>query len=589
MKIKQVLAAAMLMLVPFAGALAENEHEPITMMAAVPFRNPSALVDLVHEQYPEINIEFVPYSGYNLSAYMRAQFNSDNMPDIFSTSGAGTGLHNMGDRLMDLAGYGFTDNYNEAQLRDVTSEGAIYLLPMYYNALGIVYNKTLLEEHGWSLPTSFAELEALAPEVEAAGLKLALNMVQFPGYGLQYMFDILDTGYFNTIAGRKWQRDFLRGDATFEGTAGIMADMAQLQKWRDIGMLDADGDILNDTETRKRMAAGEALFLVGGSPDFTGIETEYEFGTMPYLSEDGRSNAYILNVSRYLGLNKHLQDEGNEQKLEDALHVMEIISTEAGMKALNAGYNHNGLLPLKGFVIEEDSLFKPIEAELNAGYTAPYIYSGWENLYGVVGEKMFEFMRGECDAAEVAAFIDENQHLIWNDDEMVYTTVTETLSVEDCVQAVGICFTQAAGADLALVSTNKWYDREGDSALNTRGVACGLYALPTTDEELTAMLPTGWTGDIQTVTFTGKRIRELLAEGYDKFGDGERIFPYHMVAPDGFELDDDTAYTVVICGATKDVLEEGDAQDTGILGLDAARAYFGAKETFGKADIRWEK
>lgn len=47
----------------------DGEHEAITMTAMVPFRNPSHLADLVHEKYPEINIEFIPYSGYNATAY----------------------------------------------------------------------------------------------------------------------------------------------------------------------------------------------------------------------------------------------------------------------------------------------------------------------------------------------------------------------------------------------------------------------------------------------------------------------------------------------------------------------------------------
>ena len=49
----------------------DGEHEAITMTAMVPFRNPSHLADLVHEKYPEINIEFVPYSGYNATAMPR--------------------------------------------------------------------------------------------------------------------------------------------------------------------------------------------------------------------------------------------------------------------------------------------------------------------------------------------------------------------------------------------------------------------------------------------------------------------------------------------------------------------------------------
>ena len=49
----------------------DGEHEAITMTAMVPFRNPSHLADLVHEKYPAINIEFVPYSGYNATAMPR--------------------------------------------------------------------------------------------------------------------------------------------------------------------------------------------------------------------------------------------------------------------------------------------------------------------------------------------------------------------------------------------------------------------------------------------------------------------------------------------------------------------------------------
>lgn len=64
---------------------------------------------------------------------------------------------------------------------------------------------------------------------------------------------------------------------------------------------------------------------------------------------------------------------------------------------------------------------------------------------------------------------------------------------------MGIQFTKASGADVALVSTNKWYQTDEDVAMNTKGVQCPLYAMPITDQELTAMLSTGWTGTIQTV------------------------------------------------------------------------------------------
>lgn len=150
-----------------------------------------------------------------------------------------------------------------------------------------------------------------------------------------------------------------------------------------------------------------------------------------------------------------------------------------------------------------------------------------------VGEKMFSFMKGECDINAVLKTLDDNQYLLRDNSDRVYTTVTEELSVEDCAKLVGIQFTKASGADVALVSTNKWYQTDEDVAMNTKGVQCPLYAMPITDQELTAMLPTGWTGTIQTVTLTGTRVKELAETGYDKFGDGEHLFPYDLIMPDG--------------------------------------------------------
>ena len=571
-----------------SGNVTEGEHEAITMTAMVPFRNPSHLTDLVHEKYPEINIEFIPYSGYNATAFVKEELAVDDMPDIYLGSMYLPSRDHVSDKLIDLSAYSFTDNFTDYRLREVTDNGAIYMLPLYYSCMAITYNKTLLEDNGWELPNSLEELEELAPKVEEAGYDLAISQVQFPGAGFQYLFDILSTGYVNTLDGRKWQNSFLAEEADFQGNAEIMQDLEMVQRWRDIGMLNFNGDPDSDTNTMAKMAEGNTLFMLGTIAQYSEEQTTDEFGYMPFLSEDGNSNAYIANVTKYIGLNKKLEEEGNEQKLEDALHVMEVICTVEGMRSLSINTTSDVLYPLKDFVIPEDSIYKPMEEDLNNGYVAPYIYAGWENMVVTVGNKMFSFMKGECDVQDVAAEIDANQHLLSDNSELVYTTVTEKIEVEDCARLVGACFAKASGADLALVSTNKWYTTDEDKAMNTRGVACPLYAVPITDEEITAMLPTGWTGTIQTVTLTGARIRELAENGFDKFEDGEHLFPYVLVTPDGMTLEDDTTYTVVICGASKEVQEEGNIQDTGIVGLKAMQDYLSQFETLSAKDIVWE-
>lgn len=84
------------------------------------------------------------------------------------------------DKLIDMSGFAFTDKYKENCLNDVITEsGAIYALPSHYQCQGITYNKTLLEKHGWELPQSLDDLRELSEKAQQAGVRLALNELQF--------------------------------------------------------------------------------------------------------------------------------------------------------------------------------------------------------------------------------------------------------------------------------------------------------------------------------------------------------------------------------------------------------------------------
>ena len=165
------VAAATAALTACGGGKAESKtadaHEAVTFMA--PYKEIEAFIEQVHSVYPEVNIEVVPYSGDNTTTCLQNMFAAGDLPDVCTLTYYDPQIDLVSDKLLDLSGYDFTDNYVESRLQDVFDNGAIYLLPSVYNCYGITYNKTLLREHGWELPNSFAELEVLAAKPRKPG------------------------------------------------------------------------------------------------------------------------------------------------------------------------------------------------------------------------------------------------------------------------------------------------------------------------------------------------------------------------------------------------------------------------------------
>ena len=558
----------------------DDTHEVITFMA--PYMEEEAFIEQVHSVYPEVNIEIVPYSGDNTTTCLQNMFEANDLPDICTLTVYDPMTYHVSDKLLDLSGYDFTDNYVESRLQEVSDNGAIYLLPSSYNCYGITYNKTLLREHGWELPNSFAELEALAAEAKEAGVDLCLPQIQYPGYGFQYLCNIADADFLGTLDGKLWQKDYLSGEANVSNTPGMMQAMAYVQKWKDIGMLNDSGDALDDNVTRQRMTEGNTLFLIGGTNGIVESDDNADkFGLMPYLSEDGTQNVFVLKVNRFYGLNKKL--EQNPQKLEDALKVMRVLSTVEGSSALIPAKTLKcSLLPFKD-AKADDTYYADVADVLNAGNTAPFIYSGWENTIVTTGTKMLDFIKGDATMEDVIRQMDEDQDSVVNNTPDTITTVTEELSQENCAMLVGRCFAQATGSDLALVSLSTWIPGNPTDQ-NHHGVAAKLYAKGITDYDLSVILPTGWNRTIQTVTLTGQQINDLLATGYDAYGNGKG-YPYVMASP--VQPEADKTYQVAICGVSDQLAAEADVVDSGVVGMDAAKAFFGAYTSISRADTAW--
>lgn len=348
-------------------------HEPITIMAA--HKDYKKLVELVHKTYPQIRLEIRNYEGTDCSADTAEQLVSAEMPDIYFTDIAWNEKDQIA-HLVDLSRYRVSEMYDPVRLDEFDIDGGIYLLPYEFHICGIGYNKTLLEKHHIDVPQSFRQLrEETIPALKKAGIGIAESQIDSPESAFEQFFGVMDTGYF--------------------------------QQWIDCDMMKMKQDNRDSLEHFKE---GNTAFFVGDMETFSEYDdgTGDQYGLMPYLSEDGSQNMYANMISSCFGLNKELERKGHEQKLQDALHVLEIISGEEGCRVLMEE-SSAAMCAAKKWRLPPDSPYAEVLDRINKGQMAFRVYDGWEDLIVPFGEKIMEWVQGSCSAQEALRTLDDER------------------------------------------------------------------------------------------------------------------------------------------------------------------------------------
>lgn len=563
-----------------AGTKNEELHEPLTINRFNIYIT-EEFVNALHEVYPEINLQIVSYAGKNGSGYAQCSMEMDDMTDIHVTTQP---FHKelMSERFTDLSNYDFVNNYSTFLLNSLDVDGGIYLLLSGYTVAGMYYNKTIMQENGWQVPDSFEELMELVPQIEAAGYQPFANAINLDGFPFNYFFSLGNTIYFGTQDGVKWKESFPKGEAAAAGNEGLENVVQYYNEWVENGVITGEHMSANEY-----MESGNVVFYLCLGLTSYEYEAEdgstYEFGIMPWLSRDGSNNMLTRNVPRYFGINKHLEEEGNEQKLEDALHVMEFISTEAGQNAIMASTN-SYISPLSDGKMADDNPFQEVADVIDSGHSVQMVYVGWEDLIVPIAQDIRGLISGEIPAEKLTEEFDTTYDEVSNlGSDTFYGTLTETLSYEKTAELCAIAEGKAVDADCAMVSLNEYH---GDDNYNLKGVGWHLWADIITTEQITMICP-GETGTISVLELTGAEIKEMQKAGFDANQNGNP-YDYVLVTRGDAELEDDTVYRLAI--ATNELPEtvQEKAEAIEITPETAIQNYVKELGTFGASDILWK-
>lgn len=515
-----------------------TEKEPLTILTTgINYEN---FVNAFHEKYPDIELEFISYKGYNQTGYIRECFEAGELPDIVtSTFFIDENLQK--NRLLDLSKYSFVNNYTDSWLNKCNVEGSIYLVPSNYSTIGFYYNKTVMKKYGWELPNNFEELKVLSEKIEAAGLETCCARMDLEGFIFSDLFGLGNTFYFNTEEGTKWKNDFLTGKADASGN--LEPVLSYLNEWVKEGFISPED--INMKGVSDRFYRGETVFMLCNGIGLTEMDIEgvgkMEYGILPWLSPTGDSNMLVSNVSRYYGLNKNLGEEGQENRLQDALCLMEFMASEEGMCLLKT--DTSMISPLNTWQIDEDDMYFEIKDILIGGNSIPLVYTGWDDIIIPISGELYALMREKQTIEECAKEIDKirDKWLINGPESLGY--VEETISKEDAAYMVGRIFIEKMNADACLISLG---DYLGFGIENSVGIQCGIYPGEFNLDRMRTIVPAG---SMCIVTMTGQEIIDKKEEG--KYlvlpkKEGDMPFPYVLVTKQNMELEKDKNYQLII-------------------------------------------
>ena len=397
-----------------------------------------------------VEVKFVYTNALDTSNYaINCIKNADLPADIMITASATPEEYQKG-AFLDLAGVSnLMDSFTTAIISSTNIDGAIYQLPFTSRLIGIGYNKTLLEEMGWELPKTFDDMVALKEKADEAGINFSLSAGAATGHGFNYLQNIMATQFTSTIEGKEWFDKWQAGGATIDKFAEACT---YFEKWRDAGLFgtfhDTDWnasytaastrclfcfDILNQTSRY------EGPLMDADGNEVAGVTLCDEWASMPFISEDGSNNNFVIYNNMYLALDKKLGEKQEAEKLTEAIRVLDFLTTNEAARIFTNNVP-DGYLATKSFEIDDSRLYAAYKKEIQEGYIMPWFYNFYDADSVVdTGELVNKYIKdNSATMPEILKMLDDRNTAALNSQVRSLGTVEKTLGYDAVAKLIAI-------------------------------------------------------------------------------------------------------------------------------------------------------
>lgn len=460
------------------------------------------------EHIPGLDLIQVGNFTSNYSDEYAQRLENDDLTDIVNTWPLDAAARNCEERLIELSGKEFTSRYTLSMLNSISQDGKLYYVQGPTQVRGILLNKTMFEEQGWKIPTDFEEFIAVCKEIEASGIR-ALQLSFWNKEVLRYTFAGFGYGEsFSTPRSVEALQEYNSGK-------GKLQDFA-MPAFESFERLIAEG-IIKPEDLEVRYPVREQMFYNrecamvsdGTTLISTARKAGYkdEYVLLPFFCSGETSSWGQLIPTQYIGLNKNLEKNGNEKKMELALQLMDFISTPKGQEALADG-DPTMFSSLTDSLITYTPELSYIHKTIEAGRCT--VFPSFGNIEEALYQALAAMLSGEMTRDEAIAMLnEENENPTTQVKSPVIGGAKETFTLAETGSYVTDVMREKAGTDFAL-----FLDNGKDGSFNARGISAKFYKgdILESDVELRVLpvLQHGEKGYLNIITMSGDNLRKSL-------------------------------------------------------------------------------
>ena len=315
--------------------------------------------------------------------------------------------------------YGWEDRILQPYYESGTVDGKLYSLTNGISTMGVFYNKKVLEDNGWEVPTTIEEMEKIMDEAMEKGLYGSVT----GNKGWQPVNENYASLFLTHIATPDTVYKCLTGEESWVND-DVKAAIEKSKEWWDKGYLAGDDYVnLNFSESLQLLADEKAPFFIGPSiafqwaaSYFTDDKTE-NIAFIPFpATEQVPDETYTLGAACTLSINANVSQEHKDE----AAKIIDIMMSPDFTQEMTAAWPGYWGTPLKDLSSIDTS---------DMGYLSKSFMEVVQNVSAAVEKGNFGFY-------DNVFFPADTQQRIVNIDEVWFGTS----SVDDYVDSIETAF-----------------------------------------------------------------------------------------------------------------------------------------------------